>query len=226
MTTPTSTGAIRPGPSPTRARTSGLRRRAFAKLWESMDESVDQQIAPAKNAVFAEIAGPIVEIGAGHGSNFRRYRTGTHVTAFEPNAYMSEHLAEAASKAGVLLDHRTCDLRDAALSSDSVATVVSVLTLCAVPDRSDLIAEIHRVLEPGGRFVFIEHIAETTNTRRRRFQRLVRPPWRALCDGCDPNAPTDQLIADAGFTSVDATSANLGPALDPTNLTHWGIATK
>ena len=209
-----------------RTRTSGLRRRAFAKLWESMDGPVDEQIAPAKDDVFADMAGPIVEIGAGHGSNFSRYPEGTHVTAFEPNPYMAQHLADTASSTGIVLDHWTSDLRDAALPSGSVATVVSVLTLCSVPDRAELIAEIHRVLEPGGQFIFIEHIAETTNTRRRWFQRLVRPAWRALCDGCDPYVHTDQLIASAGFARVEATSANLGPGLDPTNLNHWGVATK
>lgn len=214
-----------PVPPTTRTRTTGLRRRAFAKLWASMDDPVDEQIAPAKDDVFADIGGPIVEIGAGHGSNFARYPAGTHVTAFEPNTYMTEHLARAASQHGIVLDHRSSDLRDARLPSGSVPTVVSVLTLCSVPDRADLLAEIRRVLEPGGRLVFIEHIAETSSTRRRRFQKLVRPAWRALCDGCDPHVHTDRLIAQAGFAHIDATTANLGPGLDPTNLTHWGVAT-
>ncbi len=226
MSTTTSNDATPLASSSTRTRTSGFRRRAFAKLWESMDEPVDEQIALAKDDVFADISGPIVEIGAGHGSNFSRYPRGTQVTAFEPNTYMTRHLAEVASTTGIVLEHWTSDLRDAALASDSVAAVVSVLTLCSVPDRADLIAEIHRVLQPGGRFIFIEHIAETTSTRRRWFQRLVRPAWRALCDGCDPCAATDRLIADAGFARIEATSANLGPGLDPTNLNHWGVATK
>ena len=167
-----------------------------------------------------------MEIGAGHGSNFSRYPSGSRVVAFEPNSYMSSRLFAAAGAAGIDLDHRIQDLRDAKLEPGSVPAVVSVLTLCSVPDRADLIAEIRRILEPGGRFFFIEHIAETENLRRRRLQRVVRPAWRALCDGCDPLAPTDQLIADAGFSRIRATTDNLGPGLDPTNLTHWGVATK
>jgi SAM-dependent methyltransferase len=207
-------------------RTTGLRRRMFAGMWKSMDAAVDIQIAPAKDLVLSEARGPIVEIGAGHGSSFSRYPTGTRVTAFEPNTYMSERLANAAQEAGIELTHRTEDLREAQLPTGSVSTVVSVLTLCSVADRAGLVAEIHRVLRPSGRFIFVEHIAESADKRRRRFQRIIRPTWKALADGCDPCSPTDELIAKAGFSTLEATSENLGPAFDPTNLTHWGVATK
>ena len=213
-------------PTPSAVRTTGLRRRLFSRLWRLLDAPVDEQIAAPKEDVFADLDGPIVEIGAGHGSNFSHYPPGAHVTAFEPNSYMAPQLSQAAVDAGIDLDHRAQDLRDAELDSDSMSTVVSVLTLCSVPDRADLIAEIHRILRPGGRFLFVEHIAETTNTRRRRAQRIARPAWRALFDGCDPAAPTDRVIADAGFSHLRSTTDNLGPGLDITNRTHWGVATK
>lgn len=219
--TPQSPGAGGPA-----TRTTGLRRRIFARLWTVMDGPVDDQVAVAKADVLAELEGPIVEIGAGLGSSFHRYPAGTRVIAFEPNRFMGDGLTAAALAAGIELDLHTRDLREVGLPSESVQTVVSVLTLCSVADRVGLLAEIHRILRPGGRFVFIEHVAERDDRRRLLLQRLVRPGWRALFDGCDPLAPTDRLIADAGFSHLRATTRNLGPALDPTNLTHWGVATK
>ncbi|MGI9621447.1 MAG: class I SAM-dependent methyltransferase [Acidimicrobiales bacterium] len=227
MTT-TTTRPIAPNPSCTvhGTRTGGLRRRYFSRLWQIMDAPVDEQIAIAKDEVFRDVGGAVVEVGAGHGSNFVRYPTGTKVLAFEPNSYMKTRLAEAASSADIELDHRMEDLREARLESDSVPTVVSVLTLCSVADPAGLITEIHRVLQPGGQFIFVEHIAEASKTRRLRAQRIVRPLWSALFDGCDPAAPTDELIAGCGFSDIHARTENLGPSLDLTNRTHWGVATK
>ena len=227
MTTPTNHTVTKPPRSAgTAARTTGLRRRAFARLWTALDAPVDDQVAVAKADIFEDIEGPIVEIGAGHGSNFRRYPAGSRVIAFEPNRFMGPRLVVAAAAAAIDLELHATDLRDARLASGSIPTVVSVLTLCSVSDRDDLLGEIHRILRPNGRFLFVEHVAETTNRRRRQFQKLVRPAWRALFDSCDPCSPTDRLIGDAGFADVRATTRNLGPALDPTNLTHWGVATK
>ncbi len=215
-----------PGATNSTARTAGLRRRGFARLWAVLDTPVDDQVAEAKADIFSEIEGPIVEIGAGHGSNFRRYPAGTAVIAFEPNRFMGPRMIAAAEAADIDLELHTSDLRDARLPSDSIPTVVSVLTLCSVSDRANLLGEIHRILQPNGRFLFVEHVAETTNRRRRSFQKLIRPAWRALFDSCDPSAPTDRLIGEVGFADLRTTTRNLGPAFDPTNRTHWGVATK
>lgn len=206
-------------------RTTGIRRRLFAAIWKAMDASVDSQVAEPKDEVLRDVAGHVVEIGSGRGSNFPRYPAGVSLKVLEPNRHMHAALAERAAACGLDAELIAADLRDAHLPSDSVDVVVSTLTLCSVPDRAAAVAEIRRVLRPGGRFLFIEHVAEPAGPRRV-IQRLVRFPWRWAFDDCDPCADTDQVIAQAGFASVDSTTRNLEPALDPTNRVHWGVATK
>jgi hypothetical protein len=62
---------------------------------------------------------------------------------------------------------------------------------------------VRRVLRPGGRFVFVEHVAAAHGTALRFAQRAVRPIWRALSDGCHPDRHTGRLIEAAGFANVD-----------------------
>jgi len=73
-----------------------------------------------------------------------------------------------------------------------------------VEDLGAALREIRRVLKPGGRFVFIEHVAAPAGSWRRRLQRWVRPVWRALGDGCHPDRETLQAIRAAGFARVEA----------------------
>ena len=186
--------------------------------------TVDEAIADAKDVSLRDLPPDIVEIGAGRGSNFARYAPGSRITVYEPNRFMHDALATRAAEHDLDLTAHAADLRDASLPTGSVDSVVSTLTLCSVPERAELVAEIRRVLRPGGRFHFVEHVAEPADTSRRRYQRIVRRPWSAVFDRCDTCADTDHVIAAAGFSHVDATIGHLGPALDPTARTYWGVA--
>lgn len=89
------------------------------------------------------------------------------------------------------------DVKDA-----SVDAVVSTLVLCSVTDQPATLAEVLRVLRPGGRFVFLEHVAAPRGTWRRLFQRALRPLWSMLGDGCQPDRETWRAIEQAGFAQV------------------------
>ena len=65
------------------------------------------------------------------------------------------------------------------------------------------LAEVKRVLKPGGRFAFVEHVAAPPHTRTRRVQNAVRPVWQVLGDGCQPNRDTAAAIRAAGFAHVE-----------------------
>lgn len=84
----------------------------------------------------------------------------------------------------------------------SLDAVVSTLVLCSVRDLPGTLREIRRVLKPGGRFIFLEHVAAPAATWLRRVQRWVRPPWRALTDGCCPDRETWLVLENAGFARV------------------------
>lgn len=200
--------------------------RRFDRLWVKLDGPVDQALSQAKDAVLNDLPDRIVEIGPGHGSNFSRYPKGTTVIAFEPNSYMHETLREAARDNGLQLDLRAGSADSLDLEDESVSAVVSSLVLCSVEDRAETLAEVKRVLAPGGRFFFIEHIGDRHGTWRRVFQVALRRPWRRVADHCDLLADTDRSLERAGFSRLSFQTEVLGSRLDPSALTAYGVAVK
>ena len=74
--------------------------------------------------------------------------------------------------------------------------------MCSVSDQAQVLGEIKRVLRPGGKYVFIEHVAAPEGSRTRRRQEWIRPFWRIVGDGCDPHRETWLAIEQAGFQHV------------------------
>jgi ubiquinone/menaquinone biosynthesis C-methylase UbiE len=79
----------------------------------------------------------------------------------------------------------------------SFDTVVSTLVLCTVPDQEAALDEVRRVLRPGGRLLFIEHVRAAGSAAR--WQDRLEPLWRRLLAGCHPNRDTVAAIEEAGF---------------------------
>ena len=200
--------------------------RWFAALWQRIDAEIDAALREAKDEVFGDLPEQLVEIGAGRGSNFGRYRPGTRVIAYEPNPAMHEGLEAAALEHGVLLDVRVAGVEDMNLPTGSQQAVVSSLTLCSVDDVEAALGEIQRVLAPGGRFHFVEHIAAPHTSGLGRAQRLLRQPWALLADRCDLVARTDVAIDAAGFAEVHRATRDFGPRLDPSRRTTFGYAVR
>jgi SAM-dependent methyltransferase len=102
--------------------------------------------------------------------------------------------------------------------------VVTTWTLCSIPDAAAALREMHRVLKPGGRYVFIEHgKAERASTAR--WQDRIDPLWAKITDGCHINRPMDRLVAGPGFelTSLDRFRGK-GPGL--VAQMYRGVGTK
>ena len=198
----------------------------FAKCWGLTADPVNRTLAATKRTLLADIGGPVVEIGPGVGSNFEYYPTGTVVLAFETNPSMFPGMRSAAAEHGVDLELSHLDLRDAALPSDSYDTVISTLVLCSVDEPAAMVAEILRVLRPGGRFLFLEHIAPPRGTVASVIARVVRRPWAAFGDHCNVMAKTHEIIAEAGFSSTDARVEAFGGRFDPSSDHYWGVSVK
>jgi SAM-dependent methyltransferase len=187
----------------------GLRAWLFARVMARDDSPHDVLITPYKKRLLADLHGDLLEIGPGAGANFGYYAPDVRWVGVEPNLYMERHLRAEAAACGFTIDLRTGYTEALPVDDQSVDVVVSTLVLCSVRDLKATLAEIRRVLRPGGKFVFIEHVAAPAGSRLRRLQNGVRPLWSFLADGCQVNRELWRHIEDAGFRHVEIEHFNL-----------------
>ncbi len=155
-----------------------------------------------KSALFSTLPSTIVELGPGCGANFRYLRPGTRVIAIEPNQHMHPALHAAARRHQLELDVSSERARLAELDSGSVGAVIATLVLCTVDDPAATLREVHRVLQPSGRFVGIEHVAAPPASFIGRLQRWVFRPWRWCFEGCHTHRDTAQTLQEGPFSQV------------------------
>jgi ubiquinone/menaquinone biosynthesis C-methylase UbiE len=192
-----------------------FRARLNAWLFRALDGYAHRKYRHVKRELFGGLPHTVLELGAGTGANFRYLDPGTHVVALEPNPHMHSHLRAAAVRHRVTVDLRAGVAERIPLPDRSVDAVIASLVLCTVSDPVRALAEIRRVLRPGGRFWCIEHVAAAEGTALALAQRLVRRPWRWLFDGCETQLRTEELLRAAGFESVEVTPFTLRTVFVP-----------
>ena len=189
------TTTLRPTPHPVRGRLN-------AAFFRTMDGYIHRHLGDRKAALLTGLPPTVVELGAGTGANMRYYAPGTRVIAIEPNPSMHGPLRESAARHRIDLKIRAEGAEDTGLPDGSVDAVVSTLVLCTVVDPSAAVAEVRRILRPGGRFVVLEHVAAPEDGLRSRLQRRLWTGWRWAFEGCDLQRHTGELLARAGFADV------------------------
>lgn len=170
-------------------------------LWKGCPRH-ERAVEPAKRSLIGRLSGVVVEIGPGSGACLGYYRADVRWIGVEPNPHAHAYLAARARAQGLDATILLGVAERLPLADDAVDAVVSSLVLCTVDDLARSLAEIRRVLRPGGRFVFIEHVAAPAGTWLRLLQRLIRAPQRVVADGCQPDRETWQAIDAAGFSHV------------------------
>jgi ubiquinone/menaquinone biosynthesis C-methylase UbiE len=178
-------------------------RRVFAWVLARSNTAYERWMADRKRRLLGALTGVVVEIGPGAGNNLRYLPRDVRWIGIEPNPYLRPYLEESARRAGMTLDLRPGSADRLPLEPHSADAVVATLVLCSVDDQPAALGEIRRVLKPGGRFVFIEHVAAPAGTTRRRWQAWLKPAWRVLGDGCHPDRDTLEAIARAGCARVE-----------------------
>jgi SAM-dependent methyltransferase len=170
-------------------------------LWKGCPRH-ERAVEPAKRSLIGRLSGLVVEIGPGAGACLRYYGQGVHWIGIEPNPHAHAYLEARARECGLDATVRLGVAERLPMADRSVDAVVSSLVLCTVDDLDSTLREIRRVLKPGGRFVFIEHVAAPAGTWLRLLQRVVRWPQGVLADGCRPDRETWRAIEAAGFARV------------------------
>jgi ubiquinone/menaquinone biosynthesis C-methylase UbiE len=203
-----------------------IREALMALLLRAIEGSMDVVYGQRKRAVFHNLPATIVEIGPGTGANMRYYPPGTRVIAVEPNPAMHPYLRKAARRYGLQLDLRSIKAEHLDLGTESTDVVVSTLVLCSVDDPDQVVSEIRRVLKPGGRFIYLEHVAAMKDTALARMQDFLHRLWLVLFDGCRLNRHTWATINTAGFQQVDMDCFMLKSTWVPVSPHIFGVAVK
>jgi ubiquinone/menaquinone biosynthesis C-methylase UbiE len=146
------------------------------------------------------LSGRVIEVGAGHGLNFPLYpNTVSEVVAVEPEAILRRTAEKAARSSPVPV--RVVDGVADALPAENASfdAGVASLVLCSVPDQGAALAELHRVIRPGGELRFYEHV-RARSPRFARAQHIADPLWSRVAGGCHLDRDTEAALEGAGFT--------------------------
>lgn len=187
---------------------------------------IERRQCDVRTALFGTADGVVADIGAGNGPTFRHLPTGSTVHAIEPNPHFHDRLRRAAEQHGVVLHLHATSGESIDLPDRSVDTVLTSWVLCTVPDPARVVDEIRRILRPGGRFLFLEHVAAPPRSGVGRVQRVVRRPWRWTFEGCDVARDTATTIREAGFASVQVDATPMPTAFVPIRPQIAGVAVR
>ena len=221
-----STMPFSPAPTAETYQPHRVRGSVNALFFTALDRYLDRLLRPHKRAVFSDLPPRVVELGPGVGANLRYLAAGTRLIAVEPNPAMHPRLRARAARAQVDLELHDSVAEHLDLPDASVDAVISSLVLCTVADPAGVVSEVHRVLRPGGRYAFLEHVAAAEGTVLRRLQRAVRRPWGWMFEGCSCERDLRTVIETAGFARTTIADRWIhGPFL-PANTQIAGVATK
>jgi ubiquinone/menaquinone biosynthesis C-methylase UbiE len=149
--------------------------------------------------VAAGLDGEVLEIGFGSGLNIPHYPAGlTRVWAVDPAAVGRKLAAKRAAASAVPIEYIGLDAEKLPTGDASADHVLSTWTLCTIPDPMVALAEIIRVLRPGGAFHFVEH-GRSPDPKVARMQDRLNPLQRRVFGGCNLNRPIDQLVTASGL---------------------------
>lgn len=175
--------------------------RLFARFYDrAFAASEEAGLAQMRADLLARAGGRVLELGAGTGLNLGYYDPGavTELVLTEPEEPMLRRLTPRASANEPRARAIRAPAEELPFADASFDTVVSTLTLCTVDDVPAALGEARRVLAPGGRLLFLEHVRSHDERAARRQDRLT-PLWRRIGHGCHPNRDTLAAIKSAGF---------------------------
>jgi ubiquinone/menaquinone biosynthesis C-methylase UbiE len=163
----------------------------------------DPRMADLRRELLAGVGGEVLEVGFGTGLNLPHYPEHVRrITTVDPNPGMNRLAIKRVSESGIEVDHRVLGGENLPFGDDSFDHVVSTWTLCSVPEVGRALAEVYRVLRPGGRFVFLEH-GVSENPKVRRWQRRLNPVQRVIGDGCRLDLDVEGIVRGQPFGNVE-----------------------
>ena len=189
--------------------------RGFAALYDrGLKATEEAGLGRMRAELLAAAAGRTLELGAGTGINLDLYPDAVaELVLVEPDPHMAKRMRERLSRSSRQATIVEAPAERLPFEDDSFDTAVSTLVLCTVPDPVTAIAELERVLKPGGRLLFIEHV-RSEEPSLAGWQDRLEKPWRFLADGCHCNRDTLATLA-ASHLEVGAVEHDRLPKAPP-----------
>jgi len=197
----------------------------MAAIYDGMMRASEEAcLAQWRAELLRELSGAVLEIGAGTGATLSLYpKTVTRLVLCEPDPHMRRKL-EAKRGTAANVEISGASIQDLSFEENSFDAVVSSLVLCSVEDPPAALAQIRRVLKPGGRLVFLEHVAADGKPNRLKWQRRIEPVWKRLMGNCHLTRRTEAAIEAAGFRIERIQRESMRKALPVCRPSIRGIA--
>lgn len=177
--------------------------------------------------VVPQACGHVFELGCGGGLNQRFYDAGrvTGFSGIDPSPRLLQFAREQATRKGWQADIRPGFGEEIPFEDGTFDTVVSTFTLCSVQDHAGTIAELRRVLKPGGTLLFLEH-GRAPDPGVAKWQERIEPVWKRLTGACHLTRPVAGALQVGGF-AVEPMGQRYVPKVPRiAGWMEWGRAVK
>lgn len=186
-----------------------------------------EHIMELRNDVVPLASGRVFELGCGAGANQKLYdpRKITSFSAIEPSPKLLEFAREEAARKGWEADIRAGVGEEIPFGDESFDTVVCTFTMCSVHDHSRSLAELRRILRPGGLFIYAEH-GRAPDPEVVKWQERIEPVWKRVMGNCHLTRPVTAAIERAGFAATPVAQRYMSPGPRFAGWMEWGTAVK
>jgi ubiquinone/menaquinone biosynthesis C-methylase UbiE len=169
--------------------------RGFAALYDRFFKAVeDAGLREMRRKLLSEASGRTIDIGSGTGANLDLYPDQvTELVMAEPDPHMARQLRHKLDESDRKVEFVQAGAESLPFEDSSFDTAVLTLVLCTVPDPRAGLTEVARILKPGGRMLFLEHV-RAQDPGLARWQDRLEKPWRFIGDGCHCNRDTVATI--------------------------------
>jgi ubiquinone/menaquinone biosynthesis C-methylase UbiE len=197
----------------------------MAAVYDSMMRASEEAcLGKWRAELLRELSGSVLEVGAGTGATLALYpKAVSRLVMCEPDPHMRRKL-EAKKSSNVEISDAS--IEKLPFEKESFDAVVCSLVLCSVRDPQAALAQIRRVLKPGGRLVFLEHVAADGKPNRLKWQRRIEPVWKHLMGNCHLTRRTEAALEAAGFRIERIQRESMRKALPVCRPSIRGIARK